>query len=86
MQAQEDLHDVIPLIILMHLNTGHNYLNCEQLAYTVYRHKEKQQAQINTNPKRGRPPELTTCVQISAIKKNRTQKTSNYKMKTTEYN
>ena len=40
-EAQEDVHDVIPLNFLQHLNTEQIYHNYEHLAYTVYKHKVK---------------------------------------------
>ena len=39
-EAQEDIHDMIPLTFL-HLNTTHIRHNYEQLAYNLYMHKSK---------------------------------------------
>ena len=49
-----------PLNVLQHLNTAHIYHNYEHLAYGLYKHKAKHQAQMITKPKKGCPPKLLT--------------------------
>ena len=39
LEAQEDVHDVISLTFLQHLNIGHIYHNYEHLTYILYKHK-----------------------------------------------
>ena len=81
-EVWEDLHDVTPLNLLQQLNTAYTYHNYKHLAYTLYKPKEKQQAQINITPKRGRPLSLNNCAQMVATKTlKHIKQSSNYKWK-----
>ena len=44
-EAHENVHNVTLLNFLKYLNTSHIYHNYEHMAYTIYKHKAKQQAQ-----------------------------------------
>ena len=40
-EVEEDLHNIVPMNFLQHLNTIHMYYNYGHFAYTLYKHKAK---------------------------------------------
>ena len=68
MEAQDNVHNVIPLNFLQHLTTAHIYPSYKHLAYVLYKHKVKHQIQSVIQSKRGVPPKTTKWKQMIKTK------------------
>ena len=55
--AEEDVHNMIPMNFLQHLQTA-NIFTIMNMVKTIYKYKAKQEAQMITKPKRGRSHKL----------------------------
>ena len=68
-EAEEDVHDVILLKLLHHLNATHIYHYYEHLACNLYKHKAKHQAQMVTKLwKDAHPTKTTNCKLVAPTK------------------
>ena len=67
-EEQVDIHNVMPMDFLQHLNTAHIYHDYRCVAYALYKQRVKQQIQTTRKPKRGKWLNITSQKQMKVTK------------------